>query len=112
MAADELVAMLMKALQAQAARQRGYLSDAMARALAQVAIATVWESPSRGSAAWVPRLAPAGSWQPTGELRWYSEQSGQPVQLQQAWRCVKNGQVAWREVPLIIGQGVPQQQSS
>ena len=46
MAADELVEMLMKALQAQAARQRGYLSDAMARALAQVAIATLQHSSS------------------------------------------------------------------
>ena len=101
---SDLVETLVTALQEQAARQRGFLSDTMARALAQVAINTIRESTSRGSAASVPALASGedGSWQATGELRWYAEQMNTPVQLQQAWRRAGDGQLQWRPVPLAV----------
>jgi hypothetical protein len=101
---SDLVETLVTALQEQAARQRGFLSDTMARALAQVAINTIRESTSRGSAASVPALASSedGSWQATGELRWYAEQMNTPVQLQQAWQRAGDGQLQWRPVPLAV----------
>jgi hypothetical protein len=107
MVMNELVEMLMKALQAQAARQRGYLSDAMARSLALVAIDTLQHFQSGPASSDQESTASKDStWEATGELRWYAEQSGRPVQLQKAWHCAEDGQIAWRDVPLVVGHGV------
>jgi hypothetical protein len=111
MATKDVVETLMRALQAQAARQRGHLSDAMARTLARVAIDTLQHPPSGpASADQEHTVAEDSTWEATGELRWYAERIGQPMQLQQAWRSVEDGQIAWRDVPLVLGQGAPQRE--
>jgi hypothetical protein len=103
---NDLLETLVQALQAQAGRSRGFLSDSMARALATVAIETVRQH-QRG-------IAVSGGadgdepgqerWQATGELRWFAEHRDQPVRLQQAFLRLEDGHVDWREVPLVVAQ--------
>jgi hypothetical protein len=100
---NDLVATVATAMQAQAARNRGFLSDAMARALASVAIDIIRQSGSGASPVSLPRLETAdGIWEATGELRWHAEQIDRPAHLQQAWRHVVDGHVRWRPVPLVV----------
>ena len=99
----DLAGALVRALQEQAARQRGFLSESMAKALAQVAMNTIQGSVSHGPTNSASGLASADDWQASGELRWYAEHVGSPVQLQQAWHRRGEGQVQWRAVPLVIG---------
>ena len=102
---SDLVAAVMQALQAQAARNRGFLSDAMAHALATVAIDTIRqhaEAGVRSPAASTPRVEGEETWERTGELRWCAESIDQPVQLQQALRCAEDGRVIWKNVPLVL----------
>jgi hypothetical protein len=96
---------LVRALQAQAARSRGFLSDAMAHALARVAVETIRQH-ERGGAAGNEDHRESGEemWEPTGELRWFTERPDQPLKLQQAYRALGSGEVAWRDVPLVLGQ--------
>ena len=106
----DLVELVMKALQAQASRRRGFLSDAMAHALATVAIDTIREhqrSSSPSIAASTGEGEGRETWQVTGELRWFAEQIDQPVQLQQALRCAEDGKVIWRNVPLVLAGDTP-----
>ncbi len=106
---SDLLDTLVQALQAQAAKSRGFLSDGMAHALARVALETIHQH-QRGATASGDRSESdlsEESWQATGELRWFTDHAGQPVKLQQAFRSLQRGQVAWRDVPLVLGQPGP-----
>ena len=111
---SDLLETVVKALQAQAARNRGFLSDAMAHALATVAIDTIRQHAEAGvrtAAASTPRVEGEETWEMTGELRWCAESSDQPVQLQQALRCAEDGRVVWKNVPLVLERGAPASQA-
>ena len=103
---NDLLETLVQALQAQAARNRGFLSDAMARALAIVAIETMRQNQRGTVASGGAGGAEPGQerWQATGELRWFAERPDQPVKLQQAFLCLEDGRVDWREIPLVVAQ--------
>jgi hypothetical protein len=100
----DLLETLVQALQAQAARNRGFLSDAMARSLAITAVETLRQHQRGGATAGDTGRGEAGqeTWQATGELRWFAEHRDQPVRLQQAFLRLGDGRVDWREVPLVV----------
>lgn len=101
---SDLLDSLVQALQAQAARNRGFLSDAMAKALALAALDTIRHHQRGGGASTQPAqdAERQETWEPTGELRWFSEGADRPVKLQQASRCLEDGRVSWSDVPLVI----------
>jgi len=43
-------------------------------------------------------------WEPTTALRWSQVPytTFRPAVLEQAWRCLKTGNVEWRSIPLFI----------
>ena len=109
---SDLVETVATAMQAQATRNRGFLSDALARALASVAIAIIRQSGSGASPGSSPRREAAdGVWGATGELRWHAEQVGGPAQLQQAWRHGVDGHVRWQPIPLVVERQTVEQSS-
>ncbi len=106
---SDLLDTVIQALQAQAARNRGFLSDTMARSLATVAIETIRQHQRGGTGTRSTNQAEPGEeiWEPTGELRWFTENMSQPVQLQQAFRSVGDDRVDWRAVPLVVSPRGP-----
>ena len=110
---SDLVETVATAMQAQATRNRGFLSDAMARALTSVAIDIIRQSGSVGaSPVSMPQLEAAdGVWEATSELRWHAEQVGGPAHLQQAWRHGVDGHVRWQPVPLVVERQTMEQSS-
>jgi hypothetical protein len=103
---SDLLDTLVQALQAQAARNRGFLSDAMARSLAAAAIETIRQHQRGSVTSAEEHKFEEGQeiWEPTGELRWFTEHTDRPVKLQQAFRSVHERRVDWREVPLVVAQ--------
>jgi hypothetical protein len=103
---SDLLDSLVQALQAQAAKSRGFLSDGMAHALARVALETIRQHQRGGAASGDPGEGEPGpeAWEATGELRWFTAHPDRPVTLQQAFRRLGDSHVDWRDVPLVLGQ--------
>jgi hypothetical protein len=78
----------------------------MAHALARVALETIRQHQRGGATSANQGETDLGHevWEATGELRWFTEHTDQPVKLQQAFRCLGDDRVEWRDVPLVLGQ--------
>ncbi len=101
---SDLLEAVVQALKVQAAKNRGFLSDAMAVALARAALETIHHHRAGATrASGTSEDASEATWSPTGEVRWFTEHVDQPVRLQQAFRCLQDGQETWEDVPLAIG---------
>ncbi len=43
------------------------------------------------------------TWQSTPELRFFAHSPNDPAPLQQQWKCVETGELEWRQVPIVTG---------
>jgi hypothetical protein len=56
-----------------------------------------------------PRFAAANvsrgdrTWESTPELRFFAHSLGDTPTLQQQWKCIESGEREWREVPIVTG---------
>ena len=42
------------------------------------------------------------TWQIHPNVRWFTDAVQKPAVLQQAWVCIENGNVEWRDVELVV----------